>query len=108
MSTMAATTSMSEQNGPAVRAALVYLYAAFILFLGLGVLGLAMRLAHAQWIPMDPAIYDEFFTVHGAGMVAAVLLGAEPAVPVTRVWQHARERAWRGVAVRGDRSAAAA
>lgn len=63
-------------GGPALRVALVHLYAGFILFLLMGLLGLAMRLNHAQRLPMSPGIYDEFFTLHGAGMIAAVLLGA--------------------------------
>ncbi|MGH9206210.1 MAG: cbb3-type cytochrome c oxidase subunit I, partial [Acidimicrobiales bacterium] len=49
---------------------------AFILFLVMTLLGFAMRLAHAEAIPLAPATYDEFFTLHGAGMIAAILLGA--------------------------------
>lgn len=63
-------------RGPALRVALVHLYAGFILFLLMGLLGLAMRLNHAQLLPMSPGLYDEFFTLHGAGMIAAILLGA--------------------------------
>ncbi len=71
-----ASTLLNGRNGPALRAALVYLYVGFALFLLLGLLGLTMRLAHAEALPMDPALYDQFFTLHGAGMIAAVLLGA--------------------------------
>jgi cytochrome c oxidase subunit 1 len=67
---------VTTQNGAALRAALVYLYVGLVLFLLMGLLGLAMRLSHAQALPLNPALYDEFFTLHGAGMIAAILLGA--------------------------------
>lgn len=69
-------TLLNGKNGPALRAALVYLYVGFILFLAMGLFGFAMRLGHAGAAPLDPARYDEFFTLHGAGMIAAVLLAA--------------------------------
>ncbi|HKS90467.1 MAG TPA: cbb3-type cytochrome c oxidase subunit I, partial [Tepidiformaceae bacterium] len=46
------------------------------LFLVMGLLGLALRLSHAQLLQLSPVLYDEFFTLHGSGMVAAILLGA--------------------------------
>ena len=64
------------KNGAALRAALAYMYVGFILFLLMGLLGFAMRLSHAQVVLLPPAAYDEFFTLHGAGMIAAILLGA--------------------------------
>lgn len=68
--------AVDAKQAPALRAALVYLYVGFVLFLLMGLLGLAMRLGHAQALALSPALYDEFFTLHGAGMIAAVLLGA--------------------------------
>jgi len=67
---------LTGKNGPSLRVALVHLYAGFVLFLLMGLLGLAMRLSHAQMLPLSPALYDEFFTLHGSGMIAAILLGA--------------------------------
>jgi heme/copper-type cytochrome/quinol oxidase subunit 1 len=67
---------LNGKNGPALRVALVHLYEGFILFLLMGLLGLAMRLNHAQMLPLSPALYDELFTLHGSGMIAAILLGA--------------------------------
>ena len=69
-------TLLNGKNGAALRVALVYLYVGLVLFLVMGLFGLAMQLGHAQFLQVDPAHYDEFFTLHGAGMVAAVLLGA--------------------------------
>jgi cytochrome c oxidase subunit 1 len=69
-------TLLTERNGPVLRTALLYLAAGFALFLAMGLLGLAMRLDHATLLPLPPALYDEFFTLHGAGMIAAILLGA--------------------------------
>ncbi len=69
-------TVLNGHNGAALRVALVYLYVGFVLFLVMGLLGLSMRLAHAGAMPLEPTLYDEFFTLHGAGMIGAILLGA--------------------------------
>jgi cytochrome c oxidase subunit 1 len=66
----------SARDAAVQRVALVYLYIAFVLILAMGLFGLAMRLSHAGALPLNPALYDEFFTLHGAGMIAATLLGA--------------------------------
>jgi cytochrome c oxidase subunit 1 len=67
---------LDARHAAALRVALVYLYVGFVLFLAMGLLGLAMRLSHAQILALSPALYDEFFTLHGAGMIAAILLAA--------------------------------
>jgi cytochrome c oxidase subunit 1 len=71
-----ARTGPNAHDGAVHRVALVYLYAAFLLFLAMGLLGLTMRLSHAGALPLEPELYDRFFTLHGSGMIAATLLGA--------------------------------
>ncbi len=71
-----ASTVATAREATVQRVAFVYLYVGFVLFLVMGLLGIAMRLSHAGALPLNPGLYDEFFTLHGAGMIAATLLGA--------------------------------
>ncbi|MFN3285192.1 MAG: cbb3-type cytochrome c oxidase subunit I [bacterium] len=64
------------RNGPALRVALVYMYTGFVLFLAMGLLGLLMRMLHAEVLRLPPQWYYQLMTLHGAGMVAAALLAA--------------------------------
>ena len=36
--------------------------------------GLLMRLSQAEWLPLDPAWFYSLMTLHGAGMIAALVL----------------------------------
>ena len=67
---------LTERNRAALRIALTYLYVGFVLFLLMGLRGFVMRLSHAQALSLNPAVYDQFFTLHGAGTIAAILVGA--------------------------------
>ncbi|MCX2727741.1 cbb3-type cytochrome c oxidase subunit I [Thermomicrobium sp. 4228-Ro] len=58
------------------QAALVYLLTGFAVFLLMGLLGLAMRLQHAGWLDLGPRWFYRIMTLHGAGMVAGVLLAS--------------------------------
>lgn len=69
-------TLWTGRNGASLRVALASLVTGFALFLLMGLLGLTMRLDHASLVPLSPGLYDQLFTLHGAGMIAAVLLGA--------------------------------
>lgn len=58
------------------QASLVYLLVGFAVFLLMGLLGLLMRLQHAGWIDLGPRWFYRIMTLHGAGMVAGVLLAS--------------------------------
>jgi hypothetical protein len=58
------------------RLALVHMITGFVMFLGLGLLGYAMRLDQAGWWTFDPSLFYEIMTLHGAGMLSAALIAA--------------------------------
>lgn len=58
------------------QATLVYMLVGFAVFLLMGVLGFLMRLQHAGWIDLGPRWFYRIMTLHGAGMVAGVLLAS--------------------------------
>ncbi|MBO9386577.1 MAG: cbb3-type cytochrome c oxidase subunit I [Thermomicrobium sp.] len=58
------------------QAALAYMVTGFAVFLLMGLLGLLMRLQHAGWIDLGPRWFYRIMTLHGAGMVAGVLLAS--------------------------------
>ncbi|HEU0215728.1 MAG TPA: cytochrome C oxidase subunit I, partial [Stellaceae bacterium] len=58
-------------------AVLAYLAVCGVVLLLMMLFGLTMRLAQAQWISLDPAVFYMLMTMHGAGMVGiAGLSGA--------------------------------
>lgn len=58
-------------------AVLAYLAVSGVVLLLMMLFGLTMRLAQAQWISLDPAVFYMLMTMHGAGMVGiAGLSGA--------------------------------
>ncbi len=59
-----------------VRAAIAYLATGFGVFLLMGLLGLLMRLAHSGFVPLSPDWFYRVMTLHGAGMIGAVLLAS--------------------------------
>lgn len=63
-------------NGAVLRAAIGYLVGGFATFLAMGMLGLLMRLDHAGILVISPDWFYRLMTLHGAGMVGAVLLAA--------------------------------
>lgn len=66
-------TQIQPQTG-AVKLTMVLSGAVFVLMM---IFGLVMRAAQAEWLPLDPAIFYQLLTAHGAGMVGtAALSGA--------------------------------
>lgn len=63
-------------NGAVLRATIAYLVGGFATFLAMGLLGLLMRLDHAGLVVISPDWFYRIMTLHGAGMVGAVLLAA--------------------------------
>ena len=59
-----------------LRASLVFLVTGFAMFLIMGVLGLMMRLAQAGTAEVPPDRFYQVMTLHGSGMITAVLLAA--------------------------------
>lgn len=59
-----------------VRVSLIYMITGFILFAIMGILGLIMRLDHAGWWVIDPDWFYRIMTIHGTGMVGAMLMAA--------------------------------
>jgi cytochrome c oxidase subunit I len=66
----------SRANGPVLRAAIAYLAGGFAMFLVMGLLGLLMRLDHAGMVVVSPDWFYRIMTLHGAGMIAAILFAA--------------------------------
>jgi len=58
------------------QATLVYLLVGFAVFLLMGILGLLMRLQHSGLLQLDPRWFYRIMTLHGAGMVAGILLAS--------------------------------
>jgi len=48
----------------------------FVMFLGMGLLGFAMRLDQAGFWTFDPSLFYEIMTLHGAGMLNGALIAA--------------------------------
>lgn len=63
-------------NGAVIRAALAYMIVGLGTFLLLGLLGLLMRLDQGGLIVIPAAWFYRIMTLHGAGMVATILLAA--------------------------------
>ena len=61
-------------NGEVLRASIAYMVAGLVGFLLMGLLGLVMRLDQAGLLVVAPAWFYRIMTLHGAGMVASVLL----------------------------------
>jgi len=59
----------------AKRGVLAYVAVAAAVLLLLMLFGLALRLAHAEWIALPPLYFYQLLTAHGIGMVAIVGLG---------------------------------
>ena len=70
-------------NGAVLRVSLVYMMTGFVMFLTFGLLGLVMRLDHARWLTLSPDWFYRIMTIHGAGMVTAMLLAAMGALTAT-------------------------
>jgi cytochrome c oxidase subunit 1 len=58
------------------RIALLNMITGFVMFLGMGLLGYAMRIEQAGFWNFDPSVFYEIMTLHGAGMVTAALIVA--------------------------------
>jgi cytochrome c oxidase subunit I len=63
-------------NGGVLRVALVYMLTGFATFLAMGVLGLLMRLDQAGVLLLPTDWFYRILTLHGSGMVSAILLAA--------------------------------
>ena len=71
-----ATLPYTGTNGAVLRAAIVYLFTGFATFLAMGLLGFVMRLDHAGILVISADWFYRLMTLHGAGMIAAILLAA--------------------------------
>ncbi len=69
-----ATLKRDDANGAVLRVSLVYLLTGFATFLTMGLLGLLMRLQQAGWLTLSVDWFYRIMTIHGAGMVTALLL----------------------------------
>ncbi|HEY9516676.1 MAG TPA: cbb3-type cytochrome c oxidase subunit I [Gemmatimonadaceae bacterium] len=65
-----------RSNGAVLRVGLVYLLAGLGSFLLMGLLGLVMRLDQSGMAVISPVWFYRIMTLHGAGMVAAILLAS--------------------------------
>jgi cytochrome c oxidase subunit 1 len=65
-----------KPGGELLRASLTYLVTGFVMFLVMGLLGLVMRLAQAGTMNVAPDLFYQLMTLHGSGMISAVLLAA--------------------------------
>jgi cytochrome c oxidase subunit I len=63
-----------EKNVELTRLALIHMITGFLIFLTMGLLGYAMRLAQAGFWPFDPSLFYAIMTLHGAGMITAALM----------------------------------
>lgn len=69
-----ATDDSAAAGAEIVRAAIAYMIAGLATFLVMGALGLLMRIGHAGLWAIEARWFYAIMTLHGAGMVAAVLL----------------------------------
>ncbi len=76
MTTTAGTPATAGASGAVLRAAIAYLVTGFVIFLLMGLLGLLMRLVHAGFVDLSPDWFYRIMTLHGAGMIGAVLLAS--------------------------------
>lgn len=65
-----------EKSIELTRIALLHMITGFVMFLGMGLLGYAMRLDQAGFWTFDPSLFYEIMTLHGAGMITAALIAA--------------------------------
>jgi cytochrome c oxidase subunit I len=65
-----------EKNIELTQLALLHMVTGFAMFLGMGLLGYAMRLDQAGFWTFDPSVFYEIMTLHGAGMISAALIAA--------------------------------
>lgn len=63
-------------NGAVLRAGLIYMLAGLGSFLLMGLLGLVMRLDQSGMAVISPVWFYRIMTLHGAGMVGAILLAS--------------------------------
>jgi cytochrome c oxidase subunit I len=68
--------AQDRSNGAAMRASMAYMVAGLGSVLLMGLLGLLMRLDQAGMLVISPAWFYRVMTLHGSGMIAAVLLAA--------------------------------
>jgi len=54
----------------------LYLASGLVVAILMMLVGLAMRMSQAQWLSMPPEIFYELLTLHGAGMIIALLICA--------------------------------
>lgn len=73
---MEANENATTGRDPLLGVALAYLATGFVFFLTFGLLGLTMRLTQARLISLSPDWFYRIMTLHGSGMVAAILLAA--------------------------------
>ena len=72
----AALLAPDRTNGAALRASMAYMVAGLGSVLLMGLLGFLMRLDQAGMLVISPAWFYRVMTLHGSGMIAAVLLAA--------------------------------
>lgn len=65
-----------QKDPELTKAALAHIITGFVMFLGMGLLGLAMRLDQAGFWSIDPVAFYAIMTLHGIGMIAAALTAA--------------------------------
>jgi cytochrome c oxidase subunit 1 len=65
-----------RSNGAVLRVSLVYILAGLGSFLLMGLLGLTMRLDQSGMAVISPVWFYRIMTLHGAGMVASILLAS--------------------------------
>lgn len=71
-----ATATMTRLTSEArLRPVFAYITAAGLVLLLMMLIGLAMRMTQAQWLPIDPGMFYILMTMHGAGMVGIAALG---------------------------------
>lgn len=69
-------TTIGPLSNSARRAIQLYLGISALVFVLMMVLGVTMRLSHAQWLGISPAIFYQIMTAHGAGMIGISGLAA--------------------------------
>jgi heme/copper-type cytochrome/quinol oxidase subunit 1 len=63
-----------ERRAVLTQLALIHMVTGFVMFLGMGLLGYAMRLTQAGFWSFDPTLFYQIMTLHGAGMITAALI----------------------------------
>ena len=80
--TALATGTARDVQGGINPAVVAYLGISGVVLLLMMLLGLALRLAQAEWVSMPPDLFYEVLTAHGVGMVGVGGLGAALGWPV--------------------------